>query len=132
MLEFLSFIFWQMSSSNQNVNEMAKMINYDNEIGTPSKPPKLVKGVDFTNWKDRLDTFILYNDTSILKPIQVGYVERTSIAGDRYTRIKKHALAYTDEEKKEYDRERKTYATINMGLTTEIRHNFSQLRLKSW
>lgn len=48
---------------------METMINYDNELGTPSKPPKLVKGADFTNWKHRFEEFILYNDTSMVDHI---------------------------------------------------------------
>ncbi|KAK1431814.1 hypothetical protein QVD17_08501 [Tagetes erecta] len=60
--------------------------------------------------------------------LEIGYAEPTTIDGDGCTTIKKNASAYTKEERKEHDRERKAYAAITMGFEREIHHVFRKYK----
>ncbi|KAI3762249.1 hypothetical protein L1987_52674 [Smallanthus sonchifolius] len=43
---------------------MNKLLNYDNEIGTPTKPPRLINLKDYSNWKSGFENYVNINDTS--------------------------------------------------------------------
>ncbi|KAI3828637.1 hypothetical protein L1987_02744 [Smallanthus sonchifolius] len=75
------------------------MLNYDNEIGTPQKPPKLLN-----------------------IPIIEGYKHPTHIYLDE--EVPKPISKLDEEQKKAYDREKKALASITMSLTRELFHSF--------
>ncbi|KAI3808094.1 hypothetical protein L1987_24037 [Smallanthus sonchifolius] len=84
------------------------MLNYDNEIGTPQKPPKLLNVNDYSNWKTRFENYISYIDSSLWIPILEGYKHPTHIYLD--DEFPKPISKLDDEEKKAYDREKKALA----------------------
>ncbi|KAI3742536.1 hypothetical protein L1987_60221 [Smallanthus sonchifolius] len=101
------------------------MFNYDNEIGTSQKPPKLLNLADYSNWKDRFDQFVSFTDTSLWIPILEGYTHPTySWMGK--DDVPKPVSALSTEEKLLFDREKKALASISMSLPKEIYHSFKQ------
>ncbi|KAI3819600.1 hypothetical protein L1987_13441 [Smallanthus sonchifolius] len=103
------------------------MFNYDNEIDTSQKPPKLLNLADYSNWKDRFDQFVSFTDTSLWIPILEGYTHPTySWMGK--DDVPKPVSALTTEEKLLFDREKKAMASISMSLPKEIYHSFKQFK----
>ncbi|KAI3744731.1 hypothetical protein L1987_57822 [Smallanthus sonchifolius] len=103
------------------------MFNYDNEIGTSQKPPKLLNLADYSNWKDRFDQFVSFTDTSLWNPILEGYTHPTySWMGK--DDVPKPVSALSTEEKLLFDREKKAMASISMSLPKEIYHSFKQFK----
>ncbi|KAI3802322.1 hypothetical protein L1987_30452 [Smallanthus sonchifolius] len=103
------------------------MFNYDNEIGTSQKPPKLLNLADYSNWKDRFDQFVSFTDTSLWIPILEGYTHPTSSWMGKDD-VPKPVSALTTEEKLLFDREKKAMASISMSLSKEIYHGFKQFK----
>ncbi|KAI3813994.1 hypothetical protein L1987_18733 [Smallanthus sonchifolius] len=97
----------------ENLQYLGNLLNYDNEIGTPQKPPKLLNVSDYSNWKARFKHYI---------PILEGYKHPT------YTylaeEVPKPISKLDEEETKVYDREKKAHGSITMALTRELFHNF--------
>ncbi|KAI3776078.1 hypothetical protein L1987_45839 [Smallanthus sonchifolius] len=98
------------------------MLNYDNEIGTPQKPPKLLNVNDYSNWKAHFEHYISYTDSLICIPILEGYKHPTHIYLD--DELPKPISKLDEEEKKAYDREKKALGSITMALTQELFHSF--------
>ncbi|KAI3808090.1 hypothetical protein L1987_24032 [Smallanthus sonchifolius] len=67
----------KMSTSNTNVSNMTNNMNYDNHIGTPTKPPRLMNLKDYSNWKSRFENYVNINDTGMWIPIAEGYKHLT-------------------------------------------------------
>ncbi|KAI3762426.1 hypothetical protein L1987_52856 [Smallanthus sonchifolius] len=110
-----------------NMVQVTNMFNYDNEIGTSQKPPKLLSLVDYPNWKDRFDQFVSFNDTSLWIPILEDYTHPTySLMGK--DDVLKLVTALTTIEKQVFDREKKAMASISMSLPKEIYHSFKQFK----
>ncbi|KAI3810956.1 hypothetical protein L1987_20645 [Smallanthus sonchifolius] len=110
-----------------NMVQVTNMFNYDNEIGTSQKPPKLLNLADYSNWKDRFDQFVSFTDTSLWIPILEGYTHPTySWMGK--DDVPKPVSALTTEEKLMFDREKKAMASISMSLPKEIYHSFKQFK----
>ncbi|KAI3825420.1 hypothetical protein L1987_06907 [Smallanthus sonchifolius] len=101
---------------------LGNLLNYDNEIGTPQKPPKLLNVNDYSNWKARFEHYISYTDSSLWIPILEGYKHPTHIYLD--DELPKPISKLSDEEKKAYDREKKALGSITMALTRELFHSF--------
>ncbi|KAI3774091.1 hypothetical protein L1987_48634 [Smallanthus sonchifolius] len=110
-----------------NMVQVTNMFNYDNEIGTSQKPPKLLNLADYSNWKDRFDQFVSFTYTSLWIPILEGYTHPTYswIGQDD---VPKPVSALTTEEKLLFDREKKAMASISMSLPKEIYHSFKQFK----
>ncbi|KAI3821476.1 hypothetical protein L1987_09044 [Smallanthus sonchifolius] len=110
-----------------NMVQVTNMFNYDNEIGTSQKPPKLLNLADYSNWKDRFDQFVSFTDTSLWILILEGYTHPTySWMGQ--DDVPKPVSALTTEEKLLFDREKKAMASILMSLPKEIYHSFKQFK----
>ena len=98
------------------------MMSQDNESGTMTKPPRLSSLADYASWKDRFEAFLsvinpAMNDFLIIEyvaPIAEGCITRKSV------------FRMTDEEKREFDIERKTYALLTMALSKDIFRSFQQ------
>ncbi|KAI3676242.1 hypothetical protein L1987_85844 [Smallanthus sonchifolius] len=105
-----------------NLQNLGNLLNYDNEIGTPQKPPKLLNVNDYSNWKTRFEHYISYTDSSLWIPILEGYKHPTYIYLDET--MPKPISKLSDEEKKAYDREKKALGSITMALTRELFHSF--------
>ncbi|KAI3744848.1 hypothetical protein L1987_57944 [Smallanthus sonchifolius] len=110
-----------------NMVQVTNMLNYDNEIGTSQKPPKLLSFVDYSNWKDRFDHFVSFTDTSLWIPILEGYTHPTYtwMGNDD---VPKSVSALTTKENFLFDREKKAMANISMSLPKEIYHSFKQFK----
>ncbi|KAI3732741.1 hypothetical protein L1987_63949 [Smallanthus sonchifolius] len=111
----------------ENMVQLTNMFNYDNEIGTSQKPPKLLNLADYFNWKDRFDQLVSFTDTSLWIPILEGYTHPTySWMGK--DDVPKPVSALTTEEKLLFDREKKAMTSISMSLPKEIYHSFKQFK----
>ncbi|KAI3717708.1 hypothetical protein L1987_69486 [Smallanthus sonchifolius] len=96
-----------------NMVQVTNMFNYDNEIGTSQKPPKLLSLADYPNWKDRFVQFVSFTDTSLWIPILEGYTHPTySWMGN--DNVPKTVSILTTEEKQLFDREKKAMASISI------------------
>ncbi|KAI3819555.1 hypothetical protein L1987_13396 [Smallanthus sonchifolius] len=105
-----------------NLQNLGNMLNYDNEIGTPQKPPKLLNVNDYSNWKARFEHYISYTDSSLWILILEGYKHPTHIYLDE--EVAKPISKLDEEQKKAYDREKKALGSITMSLTRELFHSF--------
>ncbi|KAI3813867.1 hypothetical protein L1987_18602 [Smallanthus sonchifolius] len=105
-----------------NLQNLGNLLNYDNVIGTPQKPPKLLNVNDYSNWKARFEHYISYTDSSLWIPILEGYKHPTHIYLDET--MPKPISKLSDEEKKAYDHEKKALGSITMALTRKLFHSF--------
>ncbi|KAI3825124.1 hypothetical protein L1987_06600 [Smallanthus sonchifolius] len=105
-----------------NLQNLGNLLNYDNNIGAPQKPPKLLNVNDYSNWKARFEHYISYTDSSLWIPILEGYKHPTHIYLDEV--MPKPISKLEEGENKVYDREKKTLGSITMALTRELFHNF--------
>ncbi|KAI3712345.1 hypothetical protein L1987_70897 [Smallanthus sonchifolius] len=105
-----------------NLQNLGNLLNYDNEIGTPQKPPKLLNVNDYSNWKARFEHYFLYTDSSLWIPILEGYKHPTYTYLDE--EVPKPFSKLDEEEKKVCDREKKAHGSITMALTRETFHSF--------
>ncbi|KAI3815357.1 hypothetical protein L1987_15022 [Smallanthus sonchifolius] len=105
-----------------NLQNLGNLLNYDNEIGTPQKPPKLLNVNDYSNWKARFEHYISYTNSSLWIPILEGYKHPTYTYLDE--EVPKPISKLDEEEKKVYDREKKAHGSITMALTRELFHSF--------
>ncbi|KAI3724942.1 hypothetical protein L1987_64710 [Smallanthus sonchifolius] len=101
---------------------LSSLFNYDNEIGTPQKPPKLLNVNDYSNWKARFEEYISYTDSSLWIPILEGYKHPTYIFLEET--VPKPISKLDEEEKKVYDREKKADRSITMALSRDLFHSF--------
>ncbi|KAI3815570.1 hypothetical protein L1987_15242 [Smallanthus sonchifolius] len=105
-----------------NIQNISSMFNYENEIGTPWKPPKLLNVNDYSNWNARSDEYILYTDSSLWIHILEGYKHPTYLFLDKT--VPKPISKLDEEEKKAYDQEKKAHGSITMALTRYLFHSF--------
>ncbi|KAI3762767.1 hypothetical protein L1987_53208 [Smallanthus sonchifolius] len=105
-----------------NLQNLGNLLNYDNEIGTPKKPPKQLNVNDYSNWKARFEHYISYTDYSLWIPILEGYKHPTYTYLDE--EVPKPISKLDEEEKKVYDREKKAHGSITIALTRELFHSF--------
>ncbi|KAI3802318.1 hypothetical protein L1987_30448 [Smallanthus sonchifolius] len=105
-----------------NLQNLSSMLNYDNEIGTPQKPPKLLNVNGYSNWKARFEHYISYTDSSLWIPNLEGYKHPTHLYLDE--NVPKPISKLDAEEKKIYDREKKALGSITMSLTRDLFHSF--------
>ena len=101
-------------------SNMDSMIKFDNEVGTPNKPPRFFCNNDYSSWKLRFESFILYNDPDLWTHITERYIQprvEGSFSGEApFKPIKK----LTVEERKEFDQEKKAFAAITMCLPKDV------------
>ncbi|KAI3732728.1 hypothetical protein L1987_63935 [Smallanthus sonchifolius] len=116
-----------MSSTSNQVNNMTHLLNHDNEIGTPTKPPRLMNLKDYSNWKSRFENYVNINDTSLWIPINEGY-EHPVYRHMGVSDTPKPILAHNDDENKLYDREKKALAALSMCLPLVIYHTFKKFK----
>ena len=107
---------------------MQTMLNYDNEIGTPNKPPRLMSMSDYGVWKWRFESFIGYIDTNLWIPITEGYEAPTIDGSFRKAAPPKPLSQLDQDERKSYDREKKAYSALTMAIPSSILHQFKQYK----
>ncbi|KAD1222171.1 hypothetical protein E3N88_43131 [Mikania micrantha] len=91
--------------ASKNLTNLSNLHNLDNEIGTGTKPPRLVSGDNFQDWKFRFQSFIKYTNPKLWRSIEEGpFVPsyQSEINGP---------LAY---------------ASITMALSTHVAHGFKE------
>lgn len=94
---------------------MQTMLKFDNETGTPNKPPRFLMASDYANWRFRFENYIAFTDPELLVYLTKKYEAPLNDNG----RGNKSFELYTPKEKKEYERERNIYASITMCLTRD-------------
>ena len=104
-----------------NINELLRM---EHEVGTTSKPPKMMKVQNYLTWKDRFQSFVEYQDTRMWICIQDGYISPSHDFEGRQ-RVTPYAQM-TDNEKKMFEVEKKALAAIKMSLPDGIKHTFKK------
>ncbi|KAI3687171.1 hypothetical protein L1987_80864 [Smallanthus sonchifolius] len=116
-----------MSSTSNQVNNMNHLLNIDNEIGTPTKPPRLMNLKDYSNWKSRFENYVNINDTSLWIPISEGYEHHVHLHMG-VSNTPKPISALNDDEKKLHDREKKALTALSMCLPPDIYHTFKKFK----
>ena len=99
---------------------MQAMLKFDNEIGTPNKPPRFLCNNDYASWKTRFESFIAYNDPDLWLPISEKYVRPRQEGTFRDEAPYKSMKQMSVEERKEFDKEKKAYAAITMCLPKDV------------
>ncbi|HEY5235126.1 MAG TPA: hypothetical protein VIJ14_03010 [Rhabdochlamydiaceae bacterium] len=99
---------------------MNAMLKFDNEIGTPNKPPRFLCNNDYSSWKSRFESFIAYNDSDLWIPISEKYVRPVQEGAFRGDAPQKTMKEMSVDERKDYDKEKKAYAAITMCLTRDV------------
>ncbi|HEY5236712.1 MAG TPA: hypothetical protein VIJ14_11080, partial [Rhabdochlamydiaceae bacterium] len=99
---------------------MNAMLKFDNEIGTPNKPPRFLCNNDYSSWKSRFESFIAYNDSDLWIPISEKYVRPVQEGQFRDEAPVKTIKDMSAEERKDFDKEKKAYAAITMCLTKDV------------
>ena len=99
-------------------------INYDNEIGTLNKPPRLMDPLDYPNWKQRMEAFISLVDYSLwqcyLSPEPIPMIDSVDLA----RKVPKTPDQWSETDKIIIKNYKKAYAYLTMALPTEILQNF--------
>ncbi|KAI3732890.1 hypothetical protein L1987_64102 [Smallanthus sonchifolius] len=83
----------------ENLQNLGNLLNYENEIGTPQKKPKLLNIPILEGYKHPTYRYL---DEDVPNPIS----------------------KLDEDEKKVYDREKKAHEYITMALTSELFHSF--------
>ncbi|KAI3814158.1 hypothetical protein L1987_18905 [Smallanthus sonchifolius] len=123
----LSMLEYFMSTSNASLSNMTNILNYDNVIDTPTKPPRLMNLKDYSNWKIRSENYVNINDMSMWIPVAEGYKHPTH-SHMSVSDAEKPVSALTVEKKTLYDREKKALAALSMCLPLEIYHTFKKFK----
>ncbi|KAI3717511.1 hypothetical protein L1987_69179 [Smallanthus sonchifolius] len=111
-----------------SVNNMTHLLNHANEIGTPTKPPRLMNLKDYySNLERRFENYVNINDTSLWIPISKEY-EHHVHHHMGVLDTPKPVSALSDEEKKLYDHEKKALAALSMCLPLDIYHSFNKFK----
>ena len=104
------------------------IINYDNEIGTISKPPRLTAVTDYSMWKLRFKSFVYFNDYNLWISITRGphKPEIQEAGGTRM--IPLDPERYSEQDIRQIEKDMKAYGVLTMALPNEIYHNFKECK----
>ena len=105
-------------------DKISSMMSLDLEIGTPTKPPRLMSLTQYPTWRPRFESYIQMNDHNLMIAYEDGYV--TPMQESFRGLIVKSLSHMSAEEVEKYQLEKKAYAALTMGLTNEIFHGFRQ------
>ena len=111
--------------ANQSLNNLSSMMNLDSEIGTGTKPPTLLKGEDFLDWKFKFRSFIKYTDPKLWRSIEKGPHVPMAVKDDGTT-VPKDPDLYVEEDIALIEKDDKAYASITMALSTEVAQGFKE------
>ncbi|KAL8245818.1 hypothetical protein R6Q59_007034 [Mikania micrantha] len=112
--------------ASKNLTNLSNLLNLDNEIGTGTKPLRLVSGDNFQDWKFRFQSFITYTGPKLWRSIEeVPFVPsyQSEINGPL---VPKDPELYTDNDILMMEKDEKAYASITMALSTEVAHGFKE------
>jgi hypothetical protein len=133
---FRTKVFWFCteipSSSESSASRFFKIsmyINFDNELGTGTKPPRLEKVEDVTNWKDRMRSFCYYNDFTMLCSIQQGPHVPIIFTPNGPERNNDQSK-WTDEDRNLVLRDFKALSALEIAITTPIYNVYGFDKLK--
>jgi hypothetical protein len=110
--------------------KMSMFVNYDNELGTGTKPPRLGKVEDFSNWKDRMRSFCYYNDFSMWNSIQQGSHIPIIVTPNGPERNNDQSK-WTDEDRKLIMRDFRALGALEIAITTPIYNAYGLDKFKS-
>ncbi|KAD3640411.1 hypothetical protein E3N88_29634 [Mikania micrantha] len=96
-----------------NLSSLSALLS-DYEVGTMTKPPKLVSLNEYSSWSARFESFLSIVNPSLTIPLIEGY-EQPQLNG-----VYKNVSRLTKDEKKLYDLDKKAYALLTMALPKEI------------
>ncbi|KAD2392749.1 hypothetical protein E3N88_39726 [Mikania micrantha] len=106
--------------ATKNLRNLSNQLNLDNEIGTGTKPPRLVFGDNFHDWKFRFKSFIKYIDPKLWRSIKEGpYVPMYE--SELNGLIPKDPELFTESDIFLREKDDNAYASLSMALSTEVR-----------
>lgn len=94
---------------------MQTMLKFDNETRTSNKPSRFLKASDYANWQFHFENYIASTDPELLVYLTKKYEAPLNENGGG----NKPFELYTPEENKDYEKERKIYASNTMCLTRD-------------
>ncbi|KAI3810988.1 hypothetical protein L1987_20702 [Smallanthus sonchifolius] len=95
------------------------------DIGSISRPPRLVSGEDYDMWKNIMESFFCYQEYGMWKSIIDGpYIPMVASADSGGTLVPKESSKYSDEDIKKMEVDFKALGAIQMCLPNENFHNF--------
>ena len=97
----------------------------DLESGSPNRPPKLINGDNFEDWKRRLKAFYLYTDHTQWESIETGpHIPVTTVGGANVRNNMPET--FTERDKKLVDRDNKAFGALILCLSSEIHNRFGE------
>ncbi|KAD4180306.1 hypothetical protein E3N88_28897 [Mikania micrantha] len=110
----------------KNLTNLSNLLSLDNEIGTGTKPPRLVSGDNFQDWKFRFQSFIKYTDPKLWRSIEEGPFVPSFQSELNGPLVPKDPELYTDNDILMMEKDEKAYASITMALSTDVAHGFKE------
>ncbi|KAI3801964.1 hypothetical protein L1987_30084 [Smallanthus sonchifolius] len=106
--------------ASQN-SKIQNLLLIDNEAGNANKAPKLMTMDEYHHWKNRFEIHINGVDTNLWMMIENGYQKVLSEDGTPVL-----ASLLSEQQRKDYDLEKKAYAILSQAISREIFHQFRQ------
>ncbi|KAI3797813.1 hypothetical protein L1987_33076 [Smallanthus sonchifolius] len=106
--------------ASQN-SKIQNLLLIDNEAGNANKAPKLLTMDEYHHWKNRFEIHINGVDTNLWMMLENGYQKVLSVDG---TPVLPSLLS--EQQRKDYDLEKKAYAILSQAISREIFHQFRQ------
>ncbi|KAI3815509.1 hypothetical protein L1987_15180 [Smallanthus sonchifolius] len=106
--------------ASQN-SKIQNLLLIDNEAGNANKAPKLMTMDEYHHWKNRFEIHINGVDTNLWMMIENGYQKVLSEDGTPVL-----ASLLSEQQRKDYDLEKKEYAILSQAISREIFHQFRQ------
>ncbi|KAI3732689.1 hypothetical protein L1987_63896 [Smallanthus sonchifolius] len=106
--------------ASQN-SKIQNLLLIDNEAGNANKAPKLMTMDEYHHWKNRFEIHINGVDTNLWMMIENGYQKVLSEDGTPVL-----ASLLSEQQRKDYDLEKKAYAILSQAMSREIFHQFRQ------
>ncbi|KAI3686897.1 hypothetical protein L1987_80586 [Smallanthus sonchifolius] len=104
--------------ASQN-SKIQNLLLIDNEAGNANKAPKLMTMDEYHHWKNRFEIHINGVDTNLWMMIENGYQKVLSEDGTPVL-----ASLLSEQQRKDYDLEKKAYAILSQAMSREIFHQF--------
>jgi len=95
----------------------------DLESGAPNRPPKLINGDNFEDWKRRLKAFFLYTDHTRWESVEKGPHVPVTTVGEASVK-NTNPETYNERDKKLVDRDNKAFGALILCLSSEIHNRF--------
>ena len=106
--------------ASQN-SKIQNLLLTENESGNSNKAPKLMTMDEYPHWKTRFEIHINGVDTNLWMMIESGYSRPMTTEGTQIS-----IARLSEQQRKDYDAEKKAYAILSQAISKEIFHQFRQ------